>query len=237
VNVPSKTLGELAEAAWHPATVAPETVKRWKSEGKDFRFFDARPPAEYGKMRVPGAVCLPNGELAHRFGAAVPDASTPVVITCAGRTRGLTGAIGLRLAGIMNPVFALENGTQGWALAGESLERGATAEPYPEMDEEARQASRERGRAICNGWGIPAINRDELAAMGIDPSRTTYLFDVRSAEEYRAGHLAGRGACARGPAGARRRPVDRGAPRPCGFSRRHRAQGRAGGILAEAAGV
>jgi len=121
VNVPSKALGELAEAAWHPKTIDAGTLRRWQAERKDFRFFDARPPAEHRKMRVPGAVCLPNGELAHRFAAAVPDAETPVLLTCAGRTRGLTGAIGLKLAGVPNPVLALENGTQGWALAGGTL--------------------------------------------------------------------------------------------------------------------
>src|SRR3546814_7454246 len=78
----------------------------------------------YAKMRVPGAVCLPNGELAHRFAAAVENPAEPVVVTCAGRTRGIVGVLGLRLAGIEAPVFALENGTQGWNLAGFALERG-----------------------------------------------------------------------------------------------------------------
>jgi len=109
VNVPSKTLGELAEHAWHPQTIDAETLKRWQEEGRPFRFFDARPPAEYAKMCVPGAVCLPNGELAHRFAAAVPGNSAPVVVTCAGRTRGIVGALGLRLAGIEAPIYALES--------------------------------------------------------------------------------------------------------------------------------
>ncbi|HEX6102594.1 MAG TPA: rhodanese-like domain-containing protein, partial [Alphaproteobacteria bacterium] len=131
VNVPSKTLGELAEAVWHPATVDAATLARWRAEGRAFRLFDARPPAEHQKMTVPGAVCLPNGELAHRFPAAVRDKDTPVVVHCAGRTRGLVGAIGLRLAGIENPTYALVNGTQGWALAGHELERGRHADPFP----------------------------------------------------------------------------------------------------------
>src|SRR3546814_4497941 len=77
VNVPSKTLGELAEHAWHPRTIDAPTLKRWQDESRAFRFFDARPPAEYEKMRVPGAVCLPNGELAHRFAAAVEKPAEP----------------------------------------------------------------------------------------------------------------------------------------------------------------
>src|SRR5690606_7161350 len=101
-------LGELAEHAWHPQTIDAPTLKRWQEEGRGFRLFDARPPSEYAKMRVPGAVCLPNGELAHRYAAAVEDPTAPVVVTCAGRTRGIVGVLGLRLAGIDRAVYALE---------------------------------------------------------------------------------------------------------------------------------
>ncbi|HWT30148.1 MAG TPA: rhodanese-like domain-containing protein, partial [Propylenella sp.] len=191
VNVPSKTLGELAEAVWHPATIDAATLNSWRDAGRPFRLFDARPPAEYAKMRVPGAACLPNGELAHRFGAAVPDPGVPVVVNCAGRTRGLIGAIGLKLAGIDNPVLALENGTQGWALENLALERGAAPEPYPALNGEALEASRRRARAISEKWRIPWIDAARLAALRDDPGRSLYLFDVRSAEEFAAGHLPG----------------------------------------------
>ena len=191
VNVPSKALGELAETIWHPAMIDAATLRSWTEEGRDFRFFDARPPAEYSKMRVPGAVCLPNGELAHRFDAAVPEADTPVLITCAGRTRGIVGAIGLKLAGVPNPVFALENGTQGWALAGEPLERGAKVDPPPILSEAAFGTSRERAQAVCEERSIPWIDRRALEELQADTNRTTYLFDVRSIEGYRVGHLPG----------------------------------------------
>jgi rhodanese-related sulfurtransferase len=191
VNVPSKTLGELAEAVWHPATIDAATLQSWRDDGRPFRLFDARPPAEYTKMRVPGAACLPNGELAHRFGAAVPDPDVPVVLNCAGRTRGLIGAIGLKLAGIGNPVLALENGTQGWALENFALERGAAPEPYPALNDEALDASRRRAHAISEKWRIPWIDAVRLATLRDDPGRSLYLFDVRSAEEFAAGHLPG----------------------------------------------
>jgi rhodanese-related sulfurtransferase len=191
VNVPSKALGELAEAVWHPATIDAATLTTWRTERREFLLFDARPPAEYAKMHVPGARCLPNGELAHRFGAAVPDAGTPVVITCAGRTRGLIGAIGLRLAGIPNPVMALENGTQGWALAGEDLLRGAAAVPYPGLGAAEMAASRERARRLLQAWRIPCVDRTGLDALRLEKDRTLYLFDVRSLEEHRAGHIVG----------------------------------------------
>jgi rhodanese-related sulfurtransferase len=186
VNVPSKTLGELAEHAWHPQTIDAATLKRWQDEGRDFRFFDARPPAEYAKMRVPGALCLPNGELAHRFTAAVPDPAAPVVVTCAGRTRSIVGVLGLRLAGIETPLYALENGTQGWQLAGFALERGNSAAPYPALDGAAAAGARARAEAIMARHGIAAVTAEEISTWRADDTRTIYLFDLRTPEEIAA---------------------------------------------------
>ncbi|MEO3431418.1 rhodanese-like domain-containing protein [Pelagibius sp. CAU 1746] len=183
VNVPSKTLGELAEHAWHPETVTAATLKGWQDEGRPLRFFDCRPPAEYAKMRVPGAVCLPNGELAHRFPVAVPTAETPVVVTCAGRTRSIVGALGLRLAGVEAPVYALENGTQGWQLAGYALERGNTAARYPKLDAAAAAATRGRAEDLLARREIARAGAAEVAAWRAEAGRTTYCFDLRTAEE------------------------------------------------------
>lgn len=182
VNVPSKALGELAETVWHPQTITPERLADWRRQGRPFALFDARPTAEYAKMRVPGAVCLPNGELAHRLDAVGND---PIVITCAGRTRGLTGAIGLTLTGHRGPVYALENGTQGWALAGLPLERGNVAAPYPALTDRAMASARARAQALMARFAIPEAPAAEVARLLAAPSRTTFLFDVRSAEEAR----------------------------------------------------
>ena len=51
VNVPSKTLGELAEHVWHPDMLTPEALADWQRDQTPFLFYDARPPAEYAKMR------------------------------------------------------------------------------------------------------------------------------------------------------------------------------------------
>jgi rhodanese-related sulfurtransferase len=191
VNVPSKTLGELAEAVWHPATIDAATLAAWRRQGREFRLFDARPRAEFAKMSVPGAVCLPNGELAHRFAAVAPRPDTPIVVNCAGRTRGVVGAIGLKLVGIENPVAALENGTQGWALAGETLERGMPVQPFPALDADALEQSRRRARRLSSEGRIAWISPAAFDAFRRDTGRTTYLFDVRSEDEYRADHLPG----------------------------------------------
>jgi rhodanese-related sulfurtransferase len=183
VNVPSKALGELAEAVWHPPTVSAAALQAWRQAGRPFRLFDVRPPAEHAKMRVPGARCLPNGELLHRLPAAAPEPDIPIVVGCAGRTRSIVGALSLKLAGIDRPVFALENGTQGWALAGFELERGKAAEPLPVLDRAGWEESTARARALAERWAIPRLSAEDYSRLAADRSRTLYLLDVRSAAE------------------------------------------------------
>lgn len=191
VNVPSKTLGEMAEQVWHPPMLTPEHLADWRQRDRAFRLFDARPPVEYAKMRVPGAVCLPNGELAHRI-ASDPDAGTqPVVVCCAGRTRGIIGAVGLMLSGHPGEIYALENGTQGWALAGHTLERGNTADAYPDLDEAAYAASVAAADRLMARFGVRQVSSAEVPALLADPQRTTYLLDTRSAPEASADPVAG----------------------------------------------
>lgn len=183
VNVPSKTLGELLEHDHHPQMIDAATLESWRREGRPHAFFDARPPAEYAKMHIKGARCVPNGELAHRLQAAVPDARTPIVITCAGRTRGIVGALTLRAIGTGNPVYALENGTQGWALAGLPLERGASADPMPALDAAQKGASRARAQRLAAAAQLPRISVAEAESLLGEAGRTTFLFDLRTADE------------------------------------------------------
>lgn len=181
VNVPSKTLGEMAEHIWHPKMVTADDLAEAIKSTPAPAFFDARPASEYAKMRVPGAVCLPNGELAHRISAiGDPD---QIVVTCAGRTRGITGAIGLMLAGFDGTVAALENGTQGWALSGRDLERNNQPKPFPQLDAAGLAVSRKRADALIERFSLQRINCDEVRRMMADPDRTTYVFDVRSPDE------------------------------------------------------
>ncbi|MXQ14353.1 rhodanese-like domain-containing protein [Microvirga makkahensis] len=191
VNVPSKTLGELVEMVWHPKMIDARTLRAWQEEGRPHVLFDTRPPSEYRKMTVPGARSGPNGELLHRMSSAVADRDAPIVLTCAGRTRGLVGAIGLRAAGVPNPVYALENGTQGWALAGFDLARGCNPDPLPDLETEGAAESRARADRIRESTAIPFIDSKTFEDLARDTSRTLSLLDVRSAEEYAQGHLPG----------------------------------------------
>jgi rhodanese-related sulfurtransferase len=191
VNLPSKTLGELLEHEWHVPRIGIEDFAVLSEDGQPFHLFDGRPASEHRKMRIPGSVSLPNAELPHRFEEAVPETHVPVIIHCAGRTRSIIGAAGLALAGIANPVLALENGTQGWALSERRLERSASPQPLPALDAAALQLSASRARTLMEERNIPAINLERVAELQADPSRTLYILDVRSAEEFAAGSIAG----------------------------------------------
>lgn len=189
VNLPSKTLGELLEERWHVPRIDAETLDAWRREKRAFQLFDGRPASEYRKMTLPGAESMPNGELAHRF--AVADPAEPVVIHCAGRTRSIVGAASLALAGVPNPVFALENGTQGWALSGRALRYGEIAAPLPDLSGEAQRKSRERAGAVIATNGLTVIEPGDLDRLSAGSSRTLYVLDVRSEAEFAAGSLKG----------------------------------------------
>lgn len=191
VNVPSKTFGELVEHRCHTPRVTPDRLAAWQAEGRDLVVVDGRPFAEYRKMNIPGAVCCPNGELALRIDALAPRPDTTIVVNCAGRTRSLIGAQTLIDLGLPNPVYALENGTQGWVLAERALEHGS-AWRYPDdahpADPEAR---RHQARRLARRWGVGRLDGPRAAALLADPGRSTFLCDVRSPEEFAAGTLPG----------------------------------------------
>lgn len=190
VNVPSKTFGELVEHAYATPHISAHELDQWRREGKRFVLLDGRTLEEHHKMTIPGSVACPNGELAYRIGTLVPDADVPVVINCAGRTRSILGAQTLRNLGLANPVLALENGTQGWYLAGLTLEHGSRAR-YPDQVPQDLEAARAAAERLRQHFSIPLLDAAQAQAWVDDTHRTTYVLDIRSAEEVRAGTLAG----------------------------------------------
>lgn len=184
VNVPSKTLGELVEIERHTPHIGPDKLKEMCEAGENVTIVDGRPFSEFHNMSIPGGVCCPNGELALRIDAIAPDPNTMIVVNCAGRTRSIVGAQTLIDLGIENPVVALENGTQGWSLAGLQLENGASRR-YTEIVELADiDARRARARALAEARGARFVDAGQVAAWLKDNTRTTYLIDVRTEEEY-----------------------------------------------------
>jgi len=146
--------------------------------------FDGRTLDEHRKMTIPGAIPVPNGELAYRIGTLVADPATPIVIHCAGRTRSIIGAQTLRNLGVPNPVIALENGTQGWALAGLKLEHGSQRR-YPEgLNEAAVADAQTRAAKLAARFQVATLDASTAQEWLADPHRTTFLIDVRTPEEF-----------------------------------------------------
>lgn len=190
VNVPSKAFGEWVEAERHtPSLPAPE-VQALLDAGADVVVLDARRFDEYQTMSIPGAISVPGAELVLRVRDLAPDPTTRVIVNCAGRTRSLIGAQSLVNAGVPNPVAALRNGTIGWTLAGQTLDHGASRR-CPQASDAARAAARRDARAVAQRAGVARIDATQLARWQAETSRTTYAFDVRTPEEYAAGHPPG----------------------------------------------
>lgn len=191
VNVPSKLFGELVEHACHTPRVTVQELARMRAAGEDFVILDGRPLAEYRRMNIPGGICCPNAELPYRVSSIVRNPKTRIVVNCAGRTRSIIGAQTLINFGVPNPVVALENGTQGWALADFELERGASRK-YPDaVDASALPALQASAGKLIKRFAIKSASAATVQAWLRDGNRTTYLCDVRTPEEFAAGAIPG----------------------------------------------
>jgi rhodanese-related sulfurtransferase len=192
VNLPSKAFGELIEHERHTPRISAQDLEAMTRRGDDFVIVDGRTWAEYTRFNIPGGICCPNGELALRIGQIAPDPTTTIVVNCAGRTRSIIGAQTLIDFSVPNNVVALENGTQGWFLAGFELERGADRRwPDTPADARAREALQVKARRHAERHGVTWIAAGDVAAWLSDAERTTYLLDVRTAEEVSATPMRG----------------------------------------------
>ena len=190
VNVPSKAFGEFVEETYGTPRLTALEVKEMLDEGCPVAVVDARPLDEYRRMNIPSSTDVPGAELALRIHDVAPDPDTMVVVNCAGRTRSIIGAQSLVNAGIPNPVAALKDGTMGWHLAGLDLEHGAArVAPLPGTTGSAK--ARAAAQRVAERFGVQTVSAATLDAWRLASDRTTYCLDVRSPEEYAAGHLAG----------------------------------------------
>ncbi len=182
VNVPSKAFGELVEVERHTPHVTANELKAMIDAGENMVIVDGRTPAEFHRVSIPGGRSCPNGELALRIDEIAPDPETTIVVNCAGRTRSIIGAQTLIDLAVPNRVVALENGTQGWALAGLELNHGAT-DPLPSALSRDIAKRRQRVRDLAETRGVRFVEAAELGGWLSDPARTTYVIDVRGDDE------------------------------------------------------
>jgi rhodanese-related sulfurtransferase len=189
VNVPSKAFGEFVEQTYHTPHVSAADLKARMDRGEKMVILDSRPIEEYRRMHIPTGIDAPGAELVYRVHDIAPDPDTLVVVNCAGRTRSIIGAQSLINAGIPNKVMALENGTMGWHLAGQALAQGEdrrAALPSPEGLAKAKAAA----QRVAQRFGVKFIDRATIANWAAErETRTLFLLDVRSPEEYAEGHL------------------------------------------------
>ncbi len=191
LNVPSKAFGEFIEHHEETPRLTAEAIKAALDSGTDMVILDSRPMSEYRAMNIPTGIDCPGAELVYRVHDVAPRPETLVVVNCAGRTRSIIGAQSLINAGIPNKVVALKDGTMGWHLAGLELEKGQArhaADPSPAGRAEAQAAA----ARVAERFGVKRIDRAAVERFAAEcDRRTLYLLDVRTPEEYAAGHLPG----------------------------------------------
>ena len=190
VNVPSKAFGELVESERHTPSLAAEEVQALLDNQADVVVLDARRFDEYQTMSIPTGISVPGAELVLRARELAPDPATRIIVNCAGRTRSIIGTQSLINAGVANPVSALRNGTIGWTLAGQKLAHGQSRRFAP-TSEAHRQVAAEDARRVADKARVGRATLADLQRWQQEPARTTYLFDVRTPEEFEAGHLPG----------------------------------------------
>ena len=187
VNSYAKAFGELVEHRRHTPSLAAEEVSALIARKANIRVLDVRSFDEYATMNIPGSVSVPGGELVLRAREAAPDPDTTIIVNCAGRTRSIIGTQSLINAGITNKVVALRNGTIGWTLAKQELEHGASRRGSIGASDEAKAMASD----VAYRAGVRRIGPEEARALAAQIGRTLYRFDVRDADEYTAGHIAG----------------------------------------------
>ena len=191
VNVPSKAFGELVESVRHTPSLTAPQVQALLDREADVVVLDARRFDEYQTMNIPGSVSVPGAELVLRARQLAPSPATRIIVNCAGRTRSIIGAQSLINAGVPNPVAALRNGTIGWTLAGQALAHGSSRRFEPIADDAQRLAAADAARTVADRAKVGRTSRDEARRWADEEVRTVYRFDVRTPEEYEAGHVPG----------------------------------------------
>src|SRR5213593_1015220 len=193
MNVPSKDFGEKVEVVHHVPEIECKDLAARIQKGEKVVILDSRTPEEFRRFCIPGGRSVPGGELALRITdiARDLDCDTTIIVNCAGRTRSIIGARVLQRMGIPK-VYGLKNGTSGWVLAGHRLETGADRVELPVPSPEGVAAAEAYAARLAAEDGVRSLDiaalKSALSRRGEEP---LYLIDVRTAEEYAAGHIPG----------------------------------------------
>lgn len=191
VHVPSKAFAEVVEHEAETPCVTAEELQALIDGNANIAIYDSRSYEEYNNNSIPGAISVPGAELVYRFADLTPSKDTMVIVNCGGRTRSIIGAQSLINAGFENRIVSLKDGTMAWHLAGLDVQNGATRRP-PDVSAEGLGAARAGAAKVAGLTGIERIDAATLDAWrGDADKRTLYVLDVRTPEEYEAGHMPG----------------------------------------------
>ena len=190
LHVASKAFAQWVEHQRKTPSFSASEVKALMDSQADLVVLDVRNFEQYQTMSIPGAVNLAGGELVLRARTLAPRATTRIVVNCDSRAQSIVATQSLINAGIPNPVCALRNGILGWSLAGYDLIQKAQAQ-FNELNEADRKKTSASALALLFRAGVQRIDRDALENLLSDTTRSTYLFDVRSKDEYLQGHWPG----------------------------------------------
>lgn len=190
-NTPGIVFGEVVEHALQTPNISARELRALQDSGAPVALLDVRLPEEFEAQRIPGGILAEGVETLFRLHALDLAPDTPIVVHCGGRTRAILGAQNLISAGVTNPVYALTGGTMEWLIADYPVEHGpGPVAPFPDAAAIAR--ARAQAVALADKVGVRRIDAGTLARFEADQgTRTLYRFDVRSPEEYQAGHRAG----------------------------------------------
>jgi len=187
MSVEGKAFGEWITLHYQTPTMTPEQVQQRIANGEKVLILDSRPANEYVNMNIPGSINVPVSELVFRFFQLGVSPDTLIVVNCAGRTRSLIGAQSLINAGVPNKVAAMRGGTMAWQMAGFPLEYGSTRHA-PEPWGANLQRAVQTAQSVADRFGVKTIDAKQLEAFKADGERSLYIIDLRTPDEYRAGH-------------------------------------------------
>src|SRR5437660_1011826 len=176
--------------------VADELVRRMQSNAPH-ALLDLREKATYERGHIYRATSLPRRLLEFRLPALVPARATPLVLCdedgrLAERALPTLGEMGY------TDVEILAGGLAAWRADGRPLVQGINV-PSKVFGEHAlhewktpQLAPHELHERITRGDGIGFVSPDELTALQARRRRdNVHVLDVRTADEYAAGHVAG----------------------------------------------
>src|SRR5712692_3160473 len=193
MNVPSKDFGEKVEVVHHVPELDATELHERIARGDKLVILDTRTPEEFQRFCIPGGRSVPGGELALRITDITKDLDpdTTVIVNCAGRTRSIIGTRVLQRMGLHN-VYGLKNGTSGWVLAGYQLETGGDRLTLPPPSPEGLAAAEAYTARVAREDQVRYLDIPALQAMlARRAQETVYFVDVRTQEEYAAGHIPG----------------------------------------------